>query len=81
MRSGVEGAHIHARQSGPDQQIFIHKPKQYIADIYEDFHARWVAADPPNILAFPPIFGDLKAAARRRLRAARGDLSLLAFWP
>jgi hypothetical protein len=51
------------------------------ADIYEAFHARWIAADPPNVLSFPLIFDDLKVATRRRLRAARGDLALLAFLP
>jgi len=51
------------------------------ADVYEAFHARWVAADPPNVLSFPAIFDDLKTATRRRLRLARGDLSLLAFLP
>ncbi len=51
------------------------------ADVYEALHARWVAADPPNVMSFPAIFDDLKISTRRRLRLARGDLSLLAFLP
>lgn len=53
---------------------------QLSADVFEDFHARWTRADPPNVMAFPPIFEEVKAATRRRLRAARGDLSLWALW-
>ena len=51
------------------------------ADIYEAFHTRWLAADPPNVMSFPPIFDALKRDTRRRLRAARGDSALLAFLP
>lgn len=51
------------------------------ADVFQEFGARWVRADPPNVMAFPPIFEELKVATRRRLRLARGDLSLWALWP
>lgn len=57
------------------------KHQTQTADIYEAFHARWLAADPPNVMSFPMIFDALKRDTRRRLRAARGDWALLAFLP
>lgn len=64
----------------PNQSHTKKTPTQ-TADIYETFHARWLAADPPNVMSFPPIFDALKRDTRRRLRAARGDFALLAFLP
>lgn len=63
----------------PHTHLSTHHPKT--ADVYQDFHARWVAADPPNVLSFPLVFEEVKAAARRRLRRARGDWSVWAFLP
>jgi hypothetical protein len=44
-----------------------------LGDLYVDLNARWVAADPPNVLAFPGIFEAFKLQHMRRLRAALGD--------
>jgi hypothetical protein len=64
----LDGVLLTVAEQGRDVVAAYH---DVYCDLFEKLHARWVAADPENVLAFGPVFDAAMKDAVRELKTGR----------